>query len=192
MSKKHWLLMAACCLIPIALILAITVFAIPVSSITTLVIALICPLMMLFMMRGMGHDHAQRHEDTSAEVERRPQPRHARYQRLWHFYDVMETMPERRFQPWRQKLWSLVRGPHMLEVGVGTGKNMPYWPREGNIFDTLQILGEEARVSNSSSNFVKHVTITTPDGSSIKKPTFYRRESLENWRNATPSILSEN
>ncbi len=74
MSKKHWLLMAACCLIPIALIVAITVFAIPVSSITPVVIALICPLMMLFMMRGMGHDHAPQHEHPSTEVEKRPQP----------------------------------------------------------------------------------------------------------------------
>lgn len=74
MSKKHGLLMAACCLIPIALIAAITVFAIPVSSITPVVIALICPLMMFFMMRGMGHDHGQHHEHPSTEVEKRPQP----------------------------------------------------------------------------------------------------------------------
>ena len=62
MSKKHALLMAACCLIPIALILAITAFAIPVSSITPVVIALICPLMMLFMMRGMHGGHEEQHE----------------------------------------------------------------------------------------------------------------------------------
>ncbi len=39
-------------------------------------------------------------------------------------------MSERRFRAGRQKLWSLVRGPHVLEVGVGTGKNMPFWPHE--------------------------------------------------------------
>ena len=54
----------------------------------------------------------------------------ARYQRLSHFYDVMELMPERRFHPWRQRLWSLVHGSRVLEVGVGTGKNMPYWPHD--------------------------------------------------------------
>ena len=37
-------------------------------------------------------------------------------------------MSERRFHPWRQRLWSLVHGPRVLEVGVGTGKNMPFWP----------------------------------------------------------------
>ena len=37
-------------------------------------------------------------------------------------------MSERRFSTRRQKLWSLVQGPRVLEVGVGTGKNMPLWP----------------------------------------------------------------
>jgi ubiquinone/menaquinone biosynthesis C-methylase UbiE len=52
----------------------------------------------------------------------------ARYQRLAPMYDQMEALSERRFHPWRQRLWSLVQGPRVLEVGVGTGKNMPFWP----------------------------------------------------------------
>ncbi len=53
-----------------------------------------------------------------------------RYERLSPVYDAMEGMAERRFRPWRKKLWSLVSGLHVLEVGVGTGKNMPFYPAD--------------------------------------------------------------
>jgi phosphatidylethanolamine/phosphatidyl-N-methylethanolamine N-methyltransferase len=59
----------------------------------------------------------------------------ARYDRLAPVYDQMEFLAERRFQPWRQKLWSLVPPGNVLEVGVGTGKNMPYYP------DDVQVVG---------------------------------------------------
>jgi ubiquinone/menaquinone biosynthesis C-methylase UbiE len=53
----------------------------------------------------------------------------ARYQRLSAIYDLMEGMAEARNRPWREKLWALVEGSRVLEVGVGTGKNMPCWPQ---------------------------------------------------------------
>ena len=51
-----------------------------------------------------------------------------RYQRLSSIYDVMEGLAEWRYHPWRTELWSKVPGLHVLEVGIGTGKNMPFYP----------------------------------------------------------------
>ncbi len=57
----------------------------------------------------------------------------ARYQRLSSFYDAMQARSEKRFRPWRKKLWGMACGPRILEIGVGTGKNMPYWPNDAQM-----------------------------------------------------------
>jgi len=54
----------------------------------------------------------------------------ARYQRISPIYDRIEWLMERRFRRWRNKLWQSVHGPNVLEVGVGTGKNMEFWPED--------------------------------------------------------------
>jgi phosphatidylethanolamine/phosphatidyl-N-methylethanolamine N-methyltransferase len=51
-----------------------------------------------------------------------------RYQRIAPLYNIMEILPERHYGPWRERLWSMVEGTHILEVGVGTGKNMEHYP----------------------------------------------------------------
>jgi ubiquinone/menaquinone biosynthesis C-methylase UbiE len=77
----------------------------------------------------------------------------ARYNRIARVYDVMELLPEQRFAPMRQKLWSLISGGQVLEVGVGTGKNFRYHPPEANVtgIDLSEGMLEQARRSAEKS-----------------------------------------
>lgn len=57
-----------------------------------------------------------------------------RYNRVAPFYDLMEGLVESsRYSRWRQLLWSKVEGTRILEVGVGTGKNFPYYPPDAEV-----------------------------------------------------------
>lgn len=57
-----------------------------------------------------------------------------RYNRIAPLYDMMEGMAEKaRFSVWRKLLWSRVEGRSILEIGVGTGKNFPYYPKTPEI-----------------------------------------------------------
>jgi len=57
----------------------------------------------------------------------------ARYQRISPLYDLMELLPERRYLSWRSELWQRIQGPRVLELGVGTGKNMPFYPPDADL-----------------------------------------------------------
>jgi hypothetical protein len=65
MTKKHLLLMLACCLIPISAIVAIGVLKIPTTGLTSTVIALMCPAMMLLMLFSMRGGHGEHHEQPA-------------------------------------------------------------------------------------------------------------------------------
>jgi ubiquinone/menaquinone biosynthesis C-methylase UbiE len=57
-----------------------------------------------------------------------------RYDRIAPLYDFMEGLVEMsRYGRWREMLWNKVEGTKILEVGVGTGKNFPYYPADKDI-----------------------------------------------------------
>ena len=51
-----------------------------------------------------------------------------RYDRIAPIYDALEWMMEWRARRWRRDLWSRVGTDRILELGVGTGKNIRYYP----------------------------------------------------------------
>lgn len=57
-----------------------------------------------------------------------------RYDRQARLYDRMNAPMERLvFADWRKRLWAMVEGTRILEVGVGTGINFPFYPRDAQV-----------------------------------------------------------
>jgi len=67
-------------------------------------------------------------EDKATETARR------RWNRTAGFYDYMMAFMERvRLRKYRKLLWSRVESSRVLEIGVGTGQNFPYYPTDAEI-----------------------------------------------------------
>lgn len=57
-----------------------------------------------------------------------------RYDRIAPFFDLLEAPMEGLFfKRWRERLWAKAKGHHILEVGVGTGKNFAYYPKDARV-----------------------------------------------------------
>jgi phosphatidylethanolamine/phosphatidyl-N-methylethanolamine N-methyltransferase len=58
----------------------------------------------------------------------------SRYDRIAPIYDALEWVMEFRFRRWRRDLWRDVTSrERILELGIGTGKNIPYYPTNAPI-----------------------------------------------------------
>jgi phosphatidylethanolamine/phosphatidyl-N-methylethanolamine N-methyltransferase len=57
-----------------------------------------------------------------------------RYNRIAPYFDGLEAVMEGLIlKGWREKCWQYAQGKHILEVGVGTGKNFPFYPDDARI-----------------------------------------------------------
>jgi ubiquinone/menaquinone biosynthesis C-methylase UbiE len=57
-----------------------------------------------------------------------------KYDRIAPYFEGLEAVMEGLFfKNWRKRLWAKVDGYHILEVGVGTGKNFDYYPADARI-----------------------------------------------------------
>ncbi len=82
----------------------------------------------------------------------------------------MEILPERRYAPWRKRLWALVEGKEVLEVGVGTGKNMPYYPSGMDICAIDLTPGMLARAQMRAQDLQKKVDLALGDVQALEFP----------------------
>ena len=97
-------------------------------------------------------------------------PTRDRYQRISQVYDVMEILPERRYISWRERLWSLVRGPEILEVGVGTGKNIAFYPEGVRVTGVDLTPGMLDRARKRAAILNREVTLLLGDAQNLDLP----------------------
>jgi len=58
----------------------------------------------------------------------------AKYNRAAPLYNLMEfPMEVLWYRRWRKRLFDKVKSEHFLEVGVGTGKNLQYYPATSRV-----------------------------------------------------------
>lgn len=60
----------------------------------------------------------------------------ARYDRIAPLYDGLQWLMERSARRWRRDQWANVRAGRVLEIGVGTGDNVPFYPPDAEIVAT--------------------------------------------------------
>ena len=108
-------------------------------------------------MQQRESSHSERNERDADTVERGEQLKERddrqtalvrrRYDRLARIYDITQWPMERRAHRWRRDLWARVDGENILEVGAGTGANIPYYGehRQMTVTDIAPKMLDQAR-----------------------------------------------
>lgn len=75
------------------------------------------------------------------------------------------------YKNWREQLWGQIKGPKALETGVGTGKNIPYYPDDFELTGidlSSGMLKRAKRVSSKQQN--DHITLREMDAQQMEFP----------------------
>lgn len=90
----------------------------------------------------------------------------------WHsrFYDKTEDLVERMlFSKWRKKYLSLLKGK-ILEVGVGTGKNLKYYNKNAKVTGIDFSQGMLNKAIEKSNKLDKNITLLKMDAQQLDFP----------------------
>jgi ubiquinone/menaquinone biosynthesis C-methylase UbiE len=92
-----------------------------------------------------------------------------RYNRIAEFYDLFEAFMEVQMKKWREIIWEQAKG-NVLEVGVGTGKNIQYYPDRAEItaIDFSKKMLEKAK--QKAKLFLKNVDLRLMDVQKLEFP----------------------
>ncbi|MFH5885940.1 class I SAM-dependent methyltransferase [Halalkalibaculum sp. DA3122] len=96
----------------------------------------------------------------------------SRYQFVAPLYNLMEWPVEQLwYKKWRRVLWQNIHGPNVLEIGVGTGKNIPYYPEDIEITGIDLSSGMLKRAKKLLAEKQKdHVTLKEMDAQNMDFP----------------------
>jgi len=106
--------------------------------------------------------------DATRKVQRR-------YRRIAGVYDRQEALMERLlFARLRHSLWLQVKGQTVLEVGVGTGKNVAYYPADTRMVavDLVPEMAKRAAKRISASNVTVDIALMDAQALAFKDGSF--------------------
>jgi SAM-dependent methyltransferase len=92
----------------------------------------VVPVLQLLVLTPLTFALAERLVPRSGDPDATDETRR-RYDRIAPMYDALEWLLEFRFRGWRRELWAGVRGERLLELGIGTGKNLPFHPAGADV-----------------------------------------------------------